>query len=1112
MKKRNFPLTNFAVHNRTTIYFFTVVLIIFGVIAYNNTPKESFPEVVFPYYSVVSIYPGTSPSDIENLVTRPVEKQIKSVDGVKSIESKSLQDYSLIFIEFETNVNPDDAYRDINEAVDRSKPDLPAGLISDPQVSEINVSEFPILYINLSGDISLNKLKEYADVLQDDIEGLEEITRVDIVGALEREFLIDVDLYKMQAAGLSFDRISQAVAFENMSISSGQLRSGGTQQTLRIIGEFKSIEDLQNILLMDGIYLKDIADVKDGYADAESYSRINGKNVITLNVVKKTGKNLIEAVDKIKIILEDFKEDASPNLIISTSGDQSTSTRNSVNNLFNTIILGFLIVVLVLMFFMGIDNALFVAVAIPLSMLIAFIFVNAVGFTMNMVVLMAFILVLGIVVDNSIVVVENIYRHYMFTPNLAIAPAAKLATAEVAGPVFAGTLTTIAPFFPLMFWPGVVGEFMVYIPVTIIMALAASMIVAYFMNPVYAVTFMKYRKEGQVVINHKKNIIAAIVVVLIFLFSYLVKLNFIGNLIAFVFLMYLSVRYVFMALIRRFQKEFIPFMMKSYRSTLGFLIKGNRAYVVIGSTIFLLFFTFFFMSIKSPKVVFFPDGDPDVIMTYLVLPSGTDLDVTDSFAQVVEDRVIEVLGKDNPDVESVITNVAVNAGESVFERSTQSKLAKLTITFVEYKYRIGKSSTSYIEELRENLKDIAGVDITVAKMAMGPPTGKPINLEVSGEKYEEIIPIVDRLIHHMDSLNIPGIEKLKTDLDANNPELIINVDRTKANKLGLSTAYIGMVLRNALFGQDISTFREGEDEYNISMRLQEKYRENLDALMSMTIMMPGGENGAWREIPISAVATVEHSSSFGGIVRKDHKRVVTIYSNVLEGYNANEIVQRLNSSLADFQLPKGYTTSFTGEQQEQDENAGFLGFAFIISIVLIFVILVIQFNSISKPLIILVQIVFSLIGVLLGLSIFGLDISIIMSGMGIIAVAGIVVKNAIILIDYAELKMAAGGDRRQAIIDASATRLTPVILTAASTILALLPLAVGVNIDFTSFFTTLDPDIYFGGPTASFWKPLAWSIIFGLSFATFLTLVVVPSMLTLSKVKKKKGEIEEIQA
>ncbi|MFC2113971.1 efflux RND transporter permease subunit [Bacteroidota bacterium] len=1106
MRERKFPLTNYAVNNRTTIYFFTVVLIIFGIIAYNKTPKESFPEVVFPYYSVISIYPGTSPSDIENLVTRPIEKQIKSVDGVKSLQSKSLQDFSMIFVEFETNVNPDEAYTDMKEAVDKAKSDLPVGLIADPSVSEINVSEFPILYINLSGDLGLDKLKEYADQLQDEIEGMDEITRVDIVGALEREFQVEVDLYKMQAAGLGFDRIAQAVSFENMTISSGQLKADGTQRTLRIIGEFKSIEDLQNIMLMDGVYLKDVAEVRDGYADRESYSRMNGEDVITLNVIKKTGKNLINAVDEIKVVLEDFKVEASPNLEIITTGDQSTSTRNSVNNLFNTIILGFFIVVLVLMFFMGVDNALFVAVAIPLSMLIAFIFVNLVGFTMNMVVLMAFIIVLGIVVDNSIVVVENIYRHYMTTENLAIGPAAKLATAEVAGPVLAGTLTTIAPFFPLLFWPGVVGEFMMYIPVTIIMALTASMMVAYFMNPVFAVTFMKYRKGKAIVIDHKKNIIAAIVVVFILIFSYVVKANFIGNILAFIFLMYLSVRYVLMAAIRRFQERFIPAMMKYYRNTLQFLLKGKRPLVVIFSTVGLLFFTFFLMSVKSPKVVFFPDGDPDVIYTYMVLPSGTDLDATDSVARAVEERVYKVIGKDNPDVESVITNVAVNAGESIFERSTQAKLAKITITFKEFKYREGRKTKEYIKELREELSNTAGVDITVGKQAMGPPSGKPINIEVTGEGYDEIVPIVDRLIHHIDSLNIPGIERLKTDLDANNPEIVINVDRTKANKLGLGTAFIGMTLRNALFGKDISTYREGEDEFDINMRLKKKYREDLDALMSMTILTPGGKNGAMKKIPISSVATIEYTTSYGGIVRKDHKRVVTVYSNVLEGFNANEIVGRIKSSMNDFEIPKGYNVNFTGEQQDQQENAGFLSFAFLMMVVLIFVILVVQFNSISKTLIIIVQIIFSLIGVLLGLTLFGLDISIIMTGMGIIAVGGIVVKNAIILIDYAEIVMARGGDRKEAIVEASATRLTPVILTATSTILGLLPLAIGVNIDFASFFTTLNPDIYFGGPTASFWKPLSWTIIFGLSFATFLTLVVVPAMLSLSK-KKREAEV-----
>lgn len=1103
MKEKKFAITNFAVNNKTTIYFFTVVLIIFGVMSYQSTPKESFPEVVFPYYSITTIYPGTSPEDIENLVTRPIEKQLKGIDGIKELSSKSIQDFSMIFIEFETSVNADDAFKDVNDAVDKSKSDLPSGILSDPNVSEINISEMPILYINLSGDLGMDKLKEYADELQDEIEGMEEVTRVDIVGALEREFQIEVDLYKMQATNISFDMIERAVAFENMTISSGTVESDGVQRTLRILGEFKSIKDLENIILLNGVKLKEIAEVKDGYADRESYSRLNGQEIITLNVIKKTGKNLINAVDKIDKTLEDFKETASPNLIVKTTGDQSTITRNSISNLFNTIILGFIIVVLVLMFFMGVDNSLFVAIAIPLSMTIAFIFVNLAGFTMNMVVLMAFILVLGIVVDNSIVVVENIHRHYMNTENLSIAKASKKAVAEVAGPVFSGTLTTMAPFFPLMFWPGIMGEFMVYIPATIIITLTASMLVAYVMNPVFAVTFMKYRADKKVVINHRKNLIASIVVIAIVVFSYLVKVNFIGNLLAFVFLIYLIVRYVLINLIKKFQSKGIPAIMNVYKNTLSFLIKGKRGYLVIASTIILLIFTFFLMGVKTPKIVFFPKGEPNTIYAYIKMPSGTAIEVTDSVTKVVENKVFNILGENNPSVESIISNVAINAGESLFERMTQANLGKVTVGFKEYKDREVKNTSKYIKILRKEVVDIPGAEITVVKEANGPRVGKPINLEVSGENYTQLIPIVDALKEYINSINVAGIEELKTDLETNKPELIININRSKANKLGVNTGYIGMTLRNALYGKDISTYREGEDEYDIKMRLKEKYRDNLDALMNITMVVPGGgRNGGVNKIPISAVADVEYASSYGGIIRKDHKRVITIYSNVLEGYNANEIVQNLKTKLTDFEMPKGYEFKFTGEQQDQKENSQFLSFAFLLALVLIFIILVTQFNSISKPLIIVVQIIFSLIGVLLGLIIFNLDISVIMTGMGIIAVGGIVVKNAIILIDYADVLIAKGGDRKEAIIEAGAIRLIPVILTATSTILGLLPLAIGMNIDFASFFTTLDPKIYFGGDNAMFWKPLSWTIIFGLSFATFLTLIIVPSMLSLKKEKK----------
>jgi multidrug efflux pump len=1112
MKTRNFKITNFAVDNLKTIYFFTVIIIIAGIMAYRSTPKEMMPEVVFPFFSITTVYPGTSPTDMENLVTRPIEKQLKSVKGVKQISSSSMQDFSMIFVEFETNVDQNESSVEVKDAVDKAKSDLPNNLPADPVVTKIEISEFPIVNINLSGEVGLVKLKEYAEELQDLIEGLEEITRVDIIGALDREIQINVDLYKMQAAGISFMQIENAVMMENMTISSGYIRMDGMRRNMRIVGEFARVEEIANISLTEGVFLKDIAEITDSYADRESYARLNGSDVVTLNVIKKGGANLIFAVDKVKDLVAGYQETAPDNLVVTITGDNSVWTRNSVKDLFNTIILGFMVVVLVLMFFMGVDNALFVAIAIPLSMLIAFIIIPAIGFTMNMVVLVAFILVLGIVVDNSIVVVENIYRHFMNTPNLPILPATKMAVGEVAIPVITGTLTTMAPFAPLLFWPGIMGEFMSYIPATIILTLLASLFVAFVMNPVFAVSFMKYRegKEGTKTPGFKILIGLSVILAIAIVF-YVTGVYLIANLLTFGVLLFLFTKYIVSPLIKQFQKRILPLISNAYSRTLEFLLNGKRPYLVLASTVFLFIFTFFLLGIRTPQIVLFPQGDPTNIYVYLRMPSGTDIEVTDSITRVMENRVFEVLGgKENPDVESVISNVAIGAGQDFFERSTQSKLGKITVSFVEYKNRVGQPTSLYVNQFRDKLAGIPGAEIVVDVDQMGPPTGKPISIEISGAEITELVNLTEKIRLFIDSLQIAGIEELKSDMEVNNPELYIEIDREKANRLGLNTAMIGMTMRTALFGKDISKFREGEDEFDIRIRLKEDYRQDLNTLMNMIITAPGGNgpNGGPKEIPLSAVATANFTTSYGGIIRKDNNRMITLSSNILDGYNANEIVGQLRQEIERFPLPEGYMVKFAGEQDDQNEAADFLVWALFAAVGLIFIILVTQFNSISKPIIILVQVLFSIIGVLLGLVLFNLDISVIMTGMGIIAVAGIVVKNAIILFDYADLLMEKGSPMREALIEAGRTRLVPVILTAASTILGLLPLAIGMNIDFAGLFTEFDPQIYFGGPNAVFWKPLAWSIIFGLSFATFLTLVVVPSMyLMVSRAKKGVSKV-----
>lgn len=1107
MKFKEFKLTNLSIKNLTTIYIFTVILVIFGFMQYNTTPKEQFPEIVFPYFMVSTIHPGTSPADMENLVTRPIEKHLKGINGIKHINSNSIQDFSSIFIEFEMTADDMQAYLDVRQAVDDAKRDLPTDLFSDPDVTRIDLSEIPILFINLSGDLGLVKLKQIAEELQEEIEGLEEISRADISGALDREIQINVDLYKMQAAGLSFFAIQVAVAAENMTMSGGQIDTDGMRRNLRVIGEFTDISQIQNIQLKQSVYLRDIAEVKDGFEQRKSYSRLNGQDVVSLNVIKKSGKNLIYAVDKITVILENYQKTAPENLVISTTGDMSTQTKNSVNDLFNTIILGFIVVVFVLMFFMGETNALFVGIAIPMSIVIAFIFIPVVGFTLNMVVLMSFILVLGIVVDNSIVVVENVYRHYTTTPGLSITDATKRGVGEVAIAVFTGTLTTMAPFFPLVFMPGLPGKFMSFLPITIIITLTASMLVAYMINPVFAVSFMKRKTEQEETSSRwklkRKTLIFLLVAAGGAVLFYAAGIFVLANLLALVILLTLLSKYILRSLIKKFQAKVLPAMINSYRKTLTFLLKGKRPYGVVAGVVALFFASFIILGMSRPNVVFFSGGDPNNLFVYITMPAGTHIDMTNTICKEVEERVSEVVGTDNLDVESIVSNVASGAGSGMFDRFTQDKLAKVTINFVEYKYRTGKPTGEYLRDLRRKLTGIPGAEIRIDREAMGPPTGMPINIEISGDDIDELVSITQRLEEFITTLNVRGIEELKSSMEVSKPELILNIDRNKAGRLGISTAVVGMALRTAIYGTEVFKFREGEEEYPVMIRLDEKYRNDIDILLSQTISVPGGSDG-FKKIPISAIASVSNRTSYGGITRLDNKRVITLQSNVLLGYNANEIIRQINMQLPNFELKEGYTVKFTGEQDMQAETGAFMIKALFIAVALILIILVSQFNSLSKPIIIILQIFFSFTGVFLGFAIFSIDISVMMTGMGIIAVAGIVVKNGIIIIDYTDKLIDRGMDKTEAIIKAGATRLTPVLLTALSTILGLLPLAIGININFVTLFSEFNPQFYLGGDNAAFWNPLAWTIIFGLTFGTVLTLIVVPSMYKIIFARKEK--------
>lgn len=1120
MSKPKFKPTNWAINNRVSIFVLSFILVLVGMLAYTDLPKEQFPEIVIPTVYVQTIYQGTSPEDMENLVTRQIEKELKSISGVKKITSQSIQNFSAITIEFNTDVDPAVAKQRVTDKVDMAKSELPNDLDQEPLVQEVDFSEMPIMTINISGDYNLDILKNYAEELQDRVEGLTQITRADMIGALEKEVQVNMDLYRMTAANVSFNDVFNAISNENVNIGGGNLDVGRLERSVRIVGEFDDVSEIGNILVNSSkgnkVYLRDIASVKFTNEDRSSYARMNKEPVIALSVIKRSGENLIEASNEIELIIDDMKENVLPDDVsIKITGDLSNNTRVAIKDLINSVIIGFILVTIVLMFFMGVSNSVYVGLAVPLSSAISFILLPPLDFTFNIIVTFSFLLGLGILVDNAIVVIENTYRLH-FKEGLTIKDAASEAAGEVFPAVLSGTLTTLSPFVPLLFWPGIIGEFMYFLPAVLIIVLTASLFVAFIINPVFAVQFMDQMRSEVKSSKPGKGFYIWTTVAAVFglLISFvgipkLGKVPMLGNFILIaVALGYLNKFLVSPILIKGFQDKVVPALISAYKRTLSFALLKLKPIGVLILTMVFLFISFMIFAMSNPKVSFFPDPDPNNVMVYLELPLGTRAEVTDSLTAIVENKVIDIVGENNPIVTSVISNVGIGAGDPMDpDRSVKPNKGKVTVAFVEYGKRDGESTWDYMEKIREGVGDYPGVDIKVDKEQGGPPTGKPINIEIIGPEFEKLIEISDAFKYTIvDSLEIEGIENLKSDLQLNKPEILVDIDRQKANKEGISTAQISSAIRTALYGTEVSKYRQGDEDYPIQVRLREEYRENLDQLLNLKLTFRE-KTGDFRQVPISAFADVKFVNSYGGINRKDVERVVTLSSNVLTGYNANEINQKIKKAGEEFNFPPGYEIKLTGEQQEQAETGAFLAKAFAISMLLVFFILVTMFNSTIKPIIIFTTVLFSVFGVLLGYGLFQMEFVIVMSGVGIIALAGIVVNNGILLIDFTDVRLKEGMKPIDAIMDGGVVRFTPVILTAASTMLGLVPLAVGFNIDFASFLESFDPNISFGSDNTAFWAPLSWAIIFGLSFSTVLTLVVVPAMYTIQFSWKQKFKL-----
>ena len=1121
-----------AIDNPSIIYVLIAFFLVLGLGAYYDLPREDFPEIKETNIYVSVPYPGNSAEDIERLIIEPLEDELKTVRNVVEIVSTAQQDYGMIMVEFDEEIEVQTAKQLIKDKVDTEKAseDWPTfnGSKVEPNVFDLTLSEeVPIMNINLTGDFPVEKLNDFAEYLQDQIESLPQIKEVSILGVQQKEVEVAVDVYKMMAAQVSFNDVLGAIANGNMTVSAGNLVQSGQRRTLRVIGEIENPSDLERFVVKSEgktIYLSDVAQISFQDKERTTYARMFGEEVVMLSVKKRSGKNMIQAAEDIRAIIQEAQDQVLPsNLDVSISNDTSEKTLNQVDDLVNNIIFGILLVVLVLMFFLGFRNALFVGFAIPMSMFISFMVLSWLGYTLNTMILFGMIMGLGMLVDNGIVVVENVYR--LMSEGMPRVQAAKQGISEIAYPIIISTATTVAAFVPLGLWPGIFGQFMIYFPITLSVVLGSSLVVAIFMNSMLVAQFMD--TDEKVLTRKQLWRITAILGgfgSLILLFGG--TLRGLGTLMIVTAAMFWIYKYALKKWANAFQINSLVRFESWYERQLARAFSGWNMYYYFATTVVLLLASFVFFGVSvgagRTKIEFFPDNRPNQIVVYIEYPQGTDIEKTNQMTLDIEKEVYAVLsdpmyldGTYNYMLESAVSQVGEGAGNPQTDGGSAAEMphrGKITASLREYKYRRGQDSEVLRLKVQEALHGLyPGVAISVEKDANGPPVGYPINIELEGPDYDELILTAERMRAYLNTRNIDGVEELKIDVNKGNPSMSVEVDREKAGALGIAVGQVGMQLRRSLFGEKAGVYKEKGEDYDINVRFNESLKHNPSALFDQNIIFRDPANGQIKEIPISAVAKRKNTTGFSAIKHRDNKRVVTVYSGLKPGFSdAQAVVNSIQNEMLSFEdMPKDIKVDYTGQIEEQNKQMQFLMGAFFSGLGLIMFLLIFQFSGISKPLIIMIAIFLSFIGVFGGLILTGWSFVIMMTMMGIIALAGIVVNNGVVLLDYAQLlidryKVAKGIEDRMLLskellipilISAGKARLRPVILTAITTVLGLIPLAIGLNINFISLFSTGDPQIYIGGDNVIFWGPLAWTVIFGLTVATFLTLIIVPVLL-----------------
>jgi len=1014
-------VTEIALRHRLSIFVLMFIMIVTGFHSYLKLPKEAAPDITIPYIIVSTPYFGVSPDDMENLITNIIERELKTLNDVEEIRSTSYESFSVITVEFVAGTDIDLALQKVRDKVDLAKPDLPEDA-EDPVISEINFSEWPIMIVNISGKMDLVGLKKIAEELEDLIETVPGVIEASVAGGLTREVQVNLDPQRLRFYNLGVTDIIDAIHNEHLDTPGGSIDIGNTKFLVRIPGEFSVPEKMKDIIVKvennRPIYLRDLAEVVYSFKEKDSISRLNGEETVSITVQKRSGENLLEIADRVKKQIRQKQSMLPPGLKIQITGDQSKDIRMMVNELENNVISGLILVILVLFLVMGLRNAFLVGFAIPMSMLVSFLVLTLLGHTMNMVVLFSLILAVGMLVDNAIVIVENIFRHSQ--EGLPLLEAARKGTEEVGMAVTASTLTTVCAFLPLLHWPGIVGEFMVYLPTTLIITLSCSLFVALVFNPTVCSRFLRSSSIIHT-IEAREDKLGVI------LSNYLRLLR-------------LAMR-----------RPLVTFF-----SAISFLVLIIIAYGIFGH-----------------GSEFFPETDPNNIYVDVSAPTGANLETSDRLVHQIEEAITGL-----PDIENYVANVGHQGSQFFAFGGGSTHESRIMVDLLDMEDR-SQNSWLTLDRLREGIRHITGADIRVEVEENGPPTGPPINIEISGNDFALLGKLAKQIRQQIGI--VEGVVDIDDDYEAGRPELRVTVDREKAALLGVNTRDIAFTIRTAINGTEAAKYRVGEDEYDITVRFAEDKRSSIEDLENINIFYEG------QQIPLSNLARIEIAGGAGTILHKDLKRVVTISAEV-EGRNDNDALEECKQLMKSFELPTGYLIEFTGQNEEQEESSAFLSQAFILALFLISMVLISQFNSLVLPFIIMFSVILSMIGVLVGLMLTGTPFGIIMTGMGVISLAGVVVNNAIVLIDYIQKLRARGFSKTEAVIQGGLVRFRPVVLTAITTILGLIPLTTGIGFDFKEFKWQM------GGESSQWWGPMGVAVIFGLAFATLLTLVVVPTM------------------